>query len=134
MSDDFDPRAMRRERAIDSYQREHRFRGMVRHIVHAAMKKRGIFNADELTYRTGDIARMFEDVAAQVLQMVYEEDAELARLKQERDAYKKLAEESVGFRPMAPIFVSLAEGEAKAATTLASVPGSTKPLSKEDER
>jgi len=93
----------RRERAIDAHRRDMRFRVMVQHIVHEAMQRRGIFNADELTYRPGDIARMFEDVAAQVLQMVYEEDAEIAQLKRERDQLMKIAEESVALRPMAPI-------------------------------
>lgn len=97
-----DDREQRRERAIDAYEREHRFRAIVQHIVHEGMQKRGIFNADELTYRPGDIARMMEDVAAQVLQAVYEEDAELKAQKHIADHFRKIAEDLIRLAPPRP--------------------------------
>jgi hypothetical protein len=98
----------RRERAIDAYQREIRFRGIVQAIVHGAVAKSGVNDSHdgEVTWEARDVARFAEDVAAQVLQMVYEEDFELRAQKEIADRFRKAAQDALLMMPRQPFFVA----------------------------
>jgi translation elongation factor EF-Ts len=93
----------RRETAIERYQRDNRFRTTVVSLVNYAMNKHGPIDPHKPERAAHDIAM---DVATILLQTLYEEDGECARLRVEADAYKKIAEESIGLRPMAPMILT----------------------------
>lgn len=97
-----------RDRATFAYRHQVRFRGMVDHIVNQALNEHEWYLCDPKRSRR-DLAEYAQDVAAQVLKLIYEEDAEIARLTQERDHYKKLAEEALAVRPM-PMFIKPTTG------------------------
>ncbi len=93
-----------RERSIDAYRQQARFRGMVDHIVHDTMQRHKI--KDEMTYEPRDLHELLTDVAAQVLKGVYEGDAELQRLETERDHALTLARDALSISPARPFFVA----------------------------
>lgn len=87
------------------YERDIRFRNMAQAVVARTMQQHGPVDPEEADREAHDIAL---SATATLLEMIYREDAELMSLRVERDAYKKFAEESVGLRPMPPIFMDSA--------------------------
>jgi len=89
----------RRERAIDAYRREAHFRGIVQHVVHAEMTKLGAFDHYQMTLDRRALDDLLTDVAAQVLQAVYERDGELAFQKDRADRMEKMALDAFAIKP-----------------------------------
>jgi hypothetical protein len=84
------------KRAIDSYENEARFRAVAQSIVARVMQDHGRVDperADEDAYRIA------VNVAALLLQRVYEDVPELAAMRVKRDHYKKIAENALLTRP-----------------------------------
>lgn len=82
-----------RKRAIHAYRNDVRFRAMAMSVVAEALHNHGPVDPE---YADRDVSRIATDVAAIVLQRIYEEDAELGRLKAERDQYRSLLVGSIG--------------------------------------
>jgi len=90
-------------RAVAEYQRNIGFRNRVEAVVAKAMQDHGPVNPDKADR---DAYRIAVDVAANLLQMIYEEDAEISRLKQEAERYRKVAERSLQFASIPPFMVA----------------------------
>lgn len=80
------------KRAIDSYNKDARFRMLAMNCVAAAMNEHGPIDPEQATQAAHDIALQ---AAVVLLQRVFEEDAELNAMRIECDRYRKLAEKAL---------------------------------------
>lgn len=76
------------KRAIDSYEKDARFRATARSAVARAMQDHGPIDPERADQGAYDIALQ---ATVFLLQHIYENDAELVALRYERDRYKELA-------------------------------------------
>jgi hypothetical protein len=91
-------------RAVDSYQNDARFRALAQSAVARAMHEHGIIDPDYADREAHDIALK---ATVNVLQAIYEDDAELRALRERVKALEQLAFTDAMLRPMTPIAISL---------------------------
>lgn len=88
-------------RAAEAMFRERRFAALVHSVVSQAVHKHGRIAPDDADRGAYDLAT---EVAAILLQTIYENDAELKAQKALADEYRKIAEDALDLSPM-PLFI-----------------------------
>lgn len=87
--------------AFDRYKNDIRFRQMAQAMVYNAMYEHGPVDPEKAERDAHDIALT---ACVNMLELVYQEDAELGRLRMERDRYRKAVETYVVSTPL-PMFL-----------------------------
>jgi hypothetical protein len=95
-------------RASERYRRDHRFHAIAQSVVTSVLREHGPVDPERADRDAYDIAIK---VAAMVLETVFRDDAELNAQRAIADQYKKLALESLGFRPMPPLIAPTTKKE-----------------------
>lgn len=92
------------KRAIDSYNKDARFRILAMSVAAQVMHDHGPIDPERADREASEIARM---VAILMLQRIYDDDAELASMREQRDHYKKVAEQLALLSPVhIPIYTT----------------------------
>ncbi len=83
--------------AADRYNNDARFRAIAQSIVSRVLHAHGPINPEEADREAYDIAIR---VAALLLETVFQNDAMLKAMREERDAFQKMAEDALCMSPM----------------------------------
>ena len=86
--------------AMEIWQRDRRLHAIVLSSVASAMQEHGPVDPERADRDAHDIALK---AALLAVTRIVEEDAELKHARMERDAFRKLAEETISLSPMRPI-------------------------------
>lgn len=92
--------------SIQSYRSEQRFAAQVQQIVAYALNRHGPINPDRAERDAYDIAMT---ATAMLLRTILEDDAELRAMKQQVNAYRKMAERSIALSPVPLVIFNPAE-------------------------
>lgn len=91
-----------RKRSVSAYRASMRFHAMTQAIVARVLQDHGPIDPERAEREACDIATA---TAAMVLQMVYEDDAELRNQKAEAERYRQLAEDAIVTHNKPPFFI-----------------------------